>query len=89
MMLIALPLMFLFGVLLRSAFTHPWRTLATITRWSCWYTGFFAVLFTGCAVYFQYWTIAAGSLVVTVLLFWIARRLGVLRNRVPRPRMAR
>lgn len=40
-------------------------------------------LFIGCAVYFQYRSIAAGSLVVSVLLFCIARRLGVLRNRVP------
>ena len=61
-----------------------------VTRWSCWYIGFFAALFAGCAVYFQYWAIAAVSLVLTMLLFAIARRLGVLRTRGQRlPYMAR
>jgi hypothetical protein len=41
MIFIVLPFAFLFGVLLRNAFTHPWRTRATFTRWSCWYIGFF------------------------------------------------
>jgi hypothetical protein len=36
MIFIALPVAFLFGVLLCNAFTHPWQTLATFTRWSCW-----------------------------------------------------